>query len=943
MKTAPTLQEDPAIITQTSDFAPVRIIEVELGQPLPTLTAFDEKKGRDYQRARCLVRLHTQPLGLVELNIDKDELGPDEYASEIWQALHLQINEHLRQDGLPPVTSLPAVGLPGCAMPPCVEEREQFLVNAPFASIIVATRDRPEPLAACLSSLLALHYPQYEIVVVDNAPRTNATADLVQKFAHSAPHIHYVREDHPGLPWAHNRGIMAARGEILAFTDDDVVVDAYWLVGLIRGFSIAENVACVTGLILPMELETPAQFLFEAYGGFTRGFVRRVFDWKEHRPEWHLYPYIAGPLGTGASMAFTAAFLHSEGGFDPALGPGCRTAGGEDLDAFFRVIAHGYQLVYEPESLLYHLHRQDYAHLQKQIYGYGVGFTAYLTKCLLDNPRLVSDFIGKFLCGLFSLLRSRQLKQRRETTPYSTCYLKELTITDWKGRLHGPFAYIRSRWESGSRRGLVISEECRTCYTSEDKEMNENLLLDRRASASKLPNRYHDQLSGYIPVRIVEVELEHPLPTLSAFDEKKGRDYQRARCLVRLHTQPLGLVELTLDTDELSPDAYAPKIWQALHLQINEHLRQDGLQAVTTLTADGLPSLNMPRCVEEREQFLMNAPFASIIVATRDRPESLAVCLNSLLALHYPQYEIIVVDNAPGTNATADLVQKLAHGTPHIHYVREDHPGLASAHNRGIMAARGEILAFTDDDVVVDSYWLVNLVKGFGAAEHVACVTGLILPMELETPAQFLFEAYGGFTIGFVRCVFDWKEHRSKLPLHPYIAGRFGTGASMAFTAAFLHSEGGFDPALGPGCRTAGGEDLDAFFRVIERGYQLVYEPASLLYHLHRRDYVHLQKQIYGYGVGFTAYLTKIMMDHPKFTLDFAGKVPYALVYLLRLRLSKQKEKPTYYPKELTITEWKGMLYGPFAYIRSRWEMRKLSRKLTWDETCVVIPERRDD
>src|SRR6266404_1117746 len=77
-----------------------------------------------------------------------------------------------------------------------------------------------------------------------------------------------------------------------------------------------------------------------------------------------------------------------------SAGPGTRTGGGEDLDVFFRVIMGGYRLVYEPASLLYHLHRRDYAHLRKQIYSYGVGFTAYLTKCLLDDPRLVFDFIG---------------------------------------------------------------------------------------------------------------------------------------------------------------------------------------------------------------------------------------------------------------------------------------------------------------------------------------------------------------------------------------------------------------------------------------------------------------------------------------------------------------------------------------------------------------------
>ena len=307
------------------------------------------------------MRLHTQPLGLVELNLEKDELSPDEYAPHIWQALSGQINEHLQEDGLSPVTALTAAGLPSLLTPKCIAERESFLQTAPFVSVIVATRDRPEYLARCLRAIMALHYPRYEVIVVDNAPTTTATADFIQQAYSDEPRIQYVREDHPGLSWARNCGVIAARGGILAFTDDDTVVDAFWLVGLVRGFGVAEKVACVTGLILPLELETPAQFLFEVYGdgGFTRGFIRRIFDLKENRPEWHLYPYLAGPFGTGASMAFTAAFLHGEGGFDPALGTGA-TVEVKILHAFFRVIMGGYRLVYEPTSLLYHLHRRDY-------------------------------------------------------------------------------------------------------------------------------------------------------------------------------------------------------------------------------------------------------------------------------------------------------------------------------------------------------------------------------------------------------------------------------------------------------------------------------------------------------------------------------------------------------------------------------------------------------
>src|SRR6266571_1749800 len=111
MLTASTLQEDFAIITQILDVTHVLILEIELGQPLPMLSAINEKTGQHYQHARCLVRLHDHPLGLVELQFDKNELYAHDYVQHIWHLLSGQINEHLRQDCLPPVTELDEDGL----------------------------------------------------------------------------------------------------------------------------------------------------------------------------------------------------------------------------------------------------------------------------------------------------------------------------------------------------------------------------------------------------------------------------------------------------------------------------------------------------------------------------------------------------------------------------------------------------------------------------------------------------------------------------------------------------------------------------------------------------------------------------------------------------------------------------------------------------------------
>ncbi|HZR40596.1 MAG TPA: glycosyltransferase family 2 protein [Ktedonobacteraceae bacterium] len=421
-----------------------------------------------------------------------------------------------------------------------------------------------------------------------------------------------------------------------------------------------------------------------------------------------------------------------------------------------------------------------------------------------------------------------------------------------------------------------------------------------------------DQAAENMPVLIQEIELSHPLPVLSASNAITGLFYRSARCLIRLHDQPLGIVEVLFEQESLAASDYMQQIWNELRIQINEHLRQDGLPSIAQLEPGGVSSSTPPACIQEREAFTAYAPFVSIIVSTHNRPESLSACLPMLVTQRYPNYEVLIVDNAPSNSATADLIQQNYTSVAHLRYVREDRPGLSRGLNRGIAEARGEILAFTDDDVIVDSYWLLQLVQAFNLADKVACVTGLVLPQELETPAQFWFEEYGGFSKGFQRRIYDMGEHHTREPLYPYTAGRFGTGASMAFRSAFLKSCGGFDLAL------QAGMDIAAFFQVIRQGYQLVYEPAALAHHTHRRSYSDLQRQIYSYGVALTAYLTKNILDNPRLLFELLIKIPYGFFFTLSVRSPKNKKKSPGYPKKLTQLELRGLLCGPFVYIWRR-------------------------
>jgi hypothetical protein len=112
------------------------------------------------------------------------------------------------------------------------------------------------------------------------------------------------------------------------------------------------------------------------------------------------------------------------------------------------------------------------------------------------------------------------------------------------------------------------------------------------------------------------------------------------------------------------------------------------------------------------------------------------------------------------------------------------------------------------------------------------------------------------------------------------------------------------------------------FFQVIMQGHKLVYEPASMLYHLHHRNYADLCKQIYYYGVNLTGQLTKNIFERPVLLLDLLSKVPYGLYFTLSGHSSKNRYKSVHYPKELTWLELKGMFYGPLAYLQSRRTLR---------------------
>ncbi|MEU9626789.1 glycosyltransferase [Streptomyces luteogriseus] len=414
----------------------------------------------------------------------------------------------------------------------------------------------------------------------------------------------------------------------------------------------------------------------------------------------------------------------------------------------------------------------------------------------------------------------------------------------------------------------------------------------RRPAAASRPPATHPGPAGsaYAPVGVVDMDLTRPDEFRRPGGPGPIRPTAPVLALVRLRGRPLGLVTATGEEGAAPED-----LWRFAA----DTARQRFL---------------LPRTGSPARAPVLAPPSMSVIIATHNRPRMLRECLNSLLRVDYPHFEVIVVDNAPADDAAERLVRD-AYGS-RVRYVREPAAGLAHAHNRGLAAARGEIAAFTDDDTLVDPGWLTAIADGFAREPGVGCVTGLIVPAELETAAQAALEHHGGFAKGYAPRAWSLRNPPED-PLFPFTAGRFGSGTNMAFRMSALRALGGFDPATGTGTPAHGGDDLLAFFRILTAGHTLAYQPDAIVWHRHRRTQDALDAQAFGYGAGLGAYLTGALMNEPRMIPALLRRLPRGVRYALA-RTHRAAEADATRTRRLARLELRGLLYGPVGYLRSR-------------------------
>ncbi len=215
-------------------------------------------------------------------------------------------------------------------------------------------------------------------------------------------------------------------------------------------------------------------------------------------------------------------------------------------------------------------------------------------------------------------------------------------------------------------------------------------------------------------------------------------------------------------------------------------------------------------------------PKVSVIVCSYNGARTLEACMDSLLKIDYPDYEIILVDDG-----SKDDTQEIMKKFPTVRNIRQKNMGLSYARNVGAAAATGDVFAYTDSDCMADSDWLYYLVGTLLSGEY-AGVGG----PNISPPAENWIQA----------CVAAAPGGPSHVLLTDVIAEHI-PGCNMAFHRAAFEGIGGFDVEY----RKAG-DDVDFCWRLQQGGQLIAFSPAAIVWHYRRFTLIAFRKQQEGYG-----------------------------------------------------------------------------------------------
>jgi GT2 family glycosyltransferase len=351
------------------------------------------------------------------------------------------------QDGRPPAETVRQLcGASGSAVRSgdVVGERVADGPGDPTISVVICTAGLRESLTAAIESAYRATRSRAELVVVVNTADRTVRDTVERVVADHEVEARIVLEPQRGLSRARNAGLGATDTDVVAFTDDDVIVDENWLNGVRRGFSRSNDIVAVTGMVPAAEIRTEAQDIFERNRSrWSTELTPEIYRVSERSRYDVLIPYSPGHIGIGANLSVRRSAVLGAGGFDEALGAGTGTGGGEDLEILTRLLRTGGAVAYEPSAIIWHVHRATKASLYRQLFEHSIGTSAFLTRTMLEPER--RDMLRAVVDGC-----SRYLRSSGSKIDYGIP--KSAVVMEMFGMLVGPALYGRERLRIARRR-----------------------------------------------------------------------------------------------------------------------------------------------------------------------------------------------------------------------------------------------------------------------------------------------------------------------------------------------------------------------------------------------------------------------------------------------------------------------------------------------------------
>jgi GT2 family glycosyltransferase len=302
----------------------------------------------------------------------------------------------------------------------------------------------------------------------------------------------------------------------------------------------------------------------------------------------------------------------------------------------------------------------------------------------------------------------------------------------------------------------------------------------------------------------------------------------------------------------------------------------------------------------------------SLIIPTHNRTASLQRLLNSLRDyqwLSQLDVEVLVVDNSPDDSRTKDLCNCY----DSVKYLYVAQPGQRNALNQGIMAASGDLLAFTDDDVVIASTdWLYRMAKHFLENPNLGYVSGNVKALETSTYAQQIWENHGGLGKGEASVYWSNKELLSNYKLKGWPLLKIIAGANSMIPKAVFDKVGLFNPFFDPGAPVPHGGSHEMGYRIIRAGYDLLYDHEAKVLHEHPKTEKELRKKIFTYCLGDTAlhaYFFRKYKDYRSLWSAFGGYQFDLLIKMFKSIIGNYPLPPSYVFAALV-----GSMYGPALF-----------------------------